>query len=88
MITNHRLKTLTMNDVTQLLPTAEPALAVTSTLAVMRCLQAQISELEQVLETQVALRPTFRHILTVTGGKPFGHPPALIDALAPLSREA
>ena len=83
MITNHRLKTLTMNDVTQLLPTAEPALAVTSTRAVMRCLQAQISELEQVLETQVALRPTFRHILTVAGGKPFGHPPALIDALAP-----
>jgi hypothetical protein len=82
MITNHRLKTLTMNDVTQLLPTAEPALAVT-TLAMMRCPQAQISELEQVLETQVALRPAFHHILTVAGGKPFGHSPALIDALGP-----
>jgi transposase len=66
-LSGNRIKTLTEEQVRAFLPTAELALAVTSTLAVMRCVAEQIVALEQAIKAQVALRPTFRHLLTVAG---------------------
>ena len=66
-LTGNRIKTLTAEQVHSFLPTAELALAVTNTLAVMRCVAKQIAELEQAIKARVALRPTFRHLLTVAG---------------------
>jgi len=53
-----------MRDV---LPTPDLALAVTSTLAVMRCVAEQIAAIEHAIKARVSLRPTFRHLLTVAG---------------------
>lgn len=66
-LTGNRIKTLTAEQVDGFLPTAELALAVTSTLAVMRCVAEQIAALEQAIKARVSLRPTFRHLLTVAG---------------------
>lgn len=66
-ITGNRIKTLTTEQVHDFLPTAELALAVTSTLAVMRCVTDQITALEHAINARVSLRPTFRHLLTVAG---------------------
>ena len=66
-ITGNRIKTLTGDQVHALLPTAELALAVTSTLTVMHCVAEQIAGLEQMIQARVSLRPTFRHLLTVAG---------------------
>jgi transposase len=73
-LSGHRIKTLTEDEVREVLPIAELALAVTSTLKVMQCLEAQIVNLEQAIKTRVALRPPFRHLLTVAG---IGHVLAL-----------
>ncbi len=61
------LKALTGAEVAQLLPTPEVTLAVTSTLAVLRCVDEQIATLEQAIKAQVALRPAFRQVLTIAG---------------------
>ena len=66
-LTGNRIKTLTEEQVHAFLPTAELALAVTSTLAVMRCVADQVTALEQAIKARVSLRPTFRHLLTVAG---------------------
>ena len=66
-LTGNRIKTLTAEQVQDLLPTAELTLAVTSTLAIMQCLAAQIAELEHALKARVALRPSFRQLRTVAG---------------------
>ena len=66
-LSGNRLKTLTVEQVHAMLPNAELALAVTSTLVVMRCVAQQIAELEHALKARVALRPTFRQLLTVAG---------------------
>jgi transposase len=66
-LSGNRIKTLTEEQVRAFLPTAELALAVTSTLAVMRCVAEQIVALDQAIKAQVALRPAFRHLLTVAG---------------------
>ncbi len=66
-LTGNRIKRLTEEQVHDFLPTAELALAVTSTLAVMRCVADQITELEQAIKARVSLRPTFRQLLTVAG---------------------
>lgn len=66
-ITGNRIKTLTGEQVHDLLPTAEVVLAVTSTLAVLRCIAEQIAALEQAIKTRVALRPAFQQLLTVAG---------------------
>ncbi len=61
------LKTLTVTEVEQLVPTPEVALAVTSTLTVLRCVDEQIATLEEAIKAQVALRPAFRQVLTIAG---------------------
>lgn len=66
-ITANRMKTLTPEQVQILLSTAELALAVTSTLAVMQCVADQIAEIEQANKTRISLRPIFLHLLTVAG---------------------
>ena len=73
-LSGNRIKTLTSEQVHDLLPRAELALAVTSTLTVLRCVGEQIVALEQAIKDQVALRPTFRSLLTVAG---IGHTLAL-----------
>jgi transposase len=73
-LSGNHIKTLTSEQVHDLLPRAELALAVTSTLTVMRCVGEQIVALEQAIKDQVALRPTFRSLLTVAG---IGHTLAL-----------
>ncbi|MDH5564254.1 MAG: transposase [Nitrospirota bacterium] len=47
--------------------TPDLALAVTSTLAVLRCVTEQIAAIEQASKARVSLRPTFRQLLTVAG---------------------
>jgi transposase len=66
-ITGNRIKTLTEEQVQELLPTAEVVLAVTSTLAVLRCVAEQIAVLEQAIKTRVSLCPAFQQLLTVAG---------------------
>jgi transposase len=66
-ITGNRIKTLTEDQVHDFLPTADVALAVTSTLVVMRCVAEQITAIEQAIKARVALRPAFRQLLTVAG---------------------
>jgi len=59
-LTGNRIKALTAEQGHDLLQTTELALAVTSTLAVMRCVAEQITELEHALKACVVLQPTFR----------------------------
>ena len=66
-LTGNRIKTLTVEEVPHVLPTAELALAVTSTLTVMRCVADQITELERTIKARMSLRPAFRQLLTVAG---------------------
>lgn len=66
-ITGNRIKTLTAEQVHDVLPTTELALAVTSTLTVMHCVADQIAELERAIKPRVSLRPSFRQLLTVAG---------------------
>jgi transposase len=66
-ISGNRIKQWERDDVAGLLPDAERALAVTSTLAVMHCLADQITLLERAVKERVKLRPAFRQLLTVSG---------------------
>lgn len=66
-LSGNRIKSLTAEQINDILPTAELTLAVTSTLAVMQCVAEQIIELERAIKARVALRPTFRQLLTVAG---------------------
>jgi len=66
-LTGNRIKTLTAAQVQDALPTADLALAVTSTLAVMHCVAEQIATLEHAIKARVSLRPAFRQLLTVAG---------------------
>jgi len=59
-LSGNRIKTLTEEQVHDFFPTAELALAVASTLAVMRCVAGQIAAVEQVIKARVSLRPAFR----------------------------
>lgn len=64
-LSGNRIKTLTAETVHDVLPTPDLALAVTSTLAVMRCAAEQVAAIEHASKARVSLRPTFRHVLTV-----------------------
>ena len=66
-LTGNRIKTLTPETVHDLLPTLDLALAVTSTLTVMRCVAEQIAAIEQEIKARVSLRPAFQQVLTVAG---------------------
>jgi len=61
------IKGLTDADVDRMLPDAHLALAVKSSVAVMRCLEAEIKTLEKTALAHVRLRPDFKHLLTVNG---------------------
>ena len=61
------VKRLTDADVDTMLPDAYLALAVKSSVAVMRCLETEIKTLEKAALTRVRLRPDFKRLLTVNG---------------------
>jgi transposase len=61
------VKRLTPEAVGQLLPDPNQALAVQSTLLVMRAQDAAVEILEREALAQVKLRPAYRHLLTVSG---------------------
>ena len=66
-LSGNRIKHLTPDEVAVLLPNAELALAVQSSLAVMQCLEEQIGQIERVVTRQVKLKPAFQPLLTVSG---------------------
>lgn len=61
------VKRLTDADVDEMLPNADLALAVKSSVAVMQCLEAQIKMLEKVVLKRVRLRQDFERLRTVSG---------------------
>ena len=61
------VKRLTDEDVDTLFAGEDLALAVKSTLAVLRCIQEQIALLEQTILKRVRLRDEFRNLLSVRG---------------------
>ncbi len=62
-----RIRTVSEAEVDQLLPQADLALGVKSTLSVYRCLVEEISRLEKVVKERMKLRPSFQQLLTVDG---------------------
>ena len=62
-----RIKQLTPEAVQELVPIAEVALAVQSSLAVRQCLDTQIQLLERTVLSQARLSPSFQPLLTVYG---------------------
>ena len=63
----NRIKRLTVEEVDQLLPDVDLALAVKSNLAVMRTLEEAIERLEKTVKARVKLRSAFKPLLTVNG---------------------
>jgi transposase len=63
----NQVKRLSYEDVDRLLPDFDLALAVKSTLAVMRTLEAMITGLEKVAKARSKLRPELEPLLTVSG---------------------
>jgi transposase len=66
-LSGNRIKQLDAAEVARLLPETDLALAVTSSLTVLRCLQSQIATLERAVKARVKLRPAFGQLLTVNG---------------------
>lgn len=63
----NQVRRLTDDAINRLLPEIDLALAVQSTLAVMRTQEEVIERLEKAVKTKVRLRPTFKPLLTVSG---------------------
>ena len=63
----NRIKRLSYEDVDRLLPEVDLALAVKTTLAVMRTLDNAIAMLEKRVQARTRLRPAFKPLLTVSG---------------------
>jgi transposase len=63
----NRIKKLTPEQVDGLFTLGDVGLAVKANLSVMRCLEAEIKSLEQVVKERVKLKPAFRYLLTVSG---------------------
>jgi transposase len=66
-ISANRIKKLTLEQVDGLFTMGDVGLAVKANLSVMRCLEAEIKSLEQVVKERVKLKPAFRYLLTVSG---------------------
>lgn len=66
-ISANRIKRLAPQDVEHILTDPDPGLAVKANLSVMRCLEAEIAQLEQAVKQRVQLRPAFRYLLSVSG---------------------
>lgn len=62
-----RLRQLTPEAVQTLLPAPAQQLSVTSSLTVLRCLETQITTVEQAVRAQASPRPGFALLQTVTG---------------------
>ena len=62
-----RVKRLSYEEVDQFLPDAELALAVKSTVALVRTLDGLIALLEKAIKGRIKLRPEFKPLLTVSG---------------------
>ena len=63
----NRIKKLTPEQVDGLFTLGDVGLAVKANLSVMRCLEAEIKSLEEIVKERVKLRPAFRYLLTVSG---------------------
>ncbi|MEA3274566.1 MAG: transposase [Pseudomonadota bacterium] len=63
----NQIKRLSYEDVYRLLPDIDLALALKSTLAVMRTLDGAIALLEKRVKARIGLRPAFKPLLTVSG---------------------
>ncbi|MEA3274636.1 MAG: transposase, partial [Pseudomonadota bacterium] len=63
----NQIKRLSYEEVDRLLPDIDLALAVNSTLAVMRTLDGAIAVLEKRVKGRIGLRPAFKPLLTVSG---------------------
>ena len=63
----NQIKRLTYEEVDQLLPDTDLALAVNSSLAVMRSLEGMVARLEKRAMARIKLRPEFKPLLTVSG---------------------
>ena len=63
----NRMKKLTSEQVDSLFTMGDVGLAVKANLSVMRCLEAEIKSLEEVVKERVKLKPAFRYLLTVSG---------------------
>lgn len=66
-LSGNGVKKLTEDQVEQLLPDADLALAVKSNLRVMHCLEEEIGKLERVVKVRTRLEPAFRPLLSVDG---------------------
>jgi transposase len=66
-VSGNRIKQLSAADLERLVPEADVALAVRSTLAVMHCLANEIALLERTIKERAKLRPAFTPLLTVSG---------------------
>jgi transposase len=66
-ISANRIKKLTLEQVDGLFTMGDVGLAVKANLSVMRCLEAEIKSLEEVVKERVKLKPAFRYLLTVSG---------------------
>jgi transposase len=62
-----QIRQLTDAEVERLLPQADRALAVKSSLAVYRCRVEEIDRLEKVVKQRLKLWPSFQSLLTVAG---------------------
>jgi transposase len=66
-LSGDRIKRLSQADVTALLPNGDQALAVSSGLAVINCLAAQITLVEKRVQTQIRSTPLYQLVQTVPG---------------------
>jgi len=66
-VSANAIKRLSDADVDEMLPGADLALAVKSSIAVMQCLDIQIKKLEKTALERVRIHPDFRLLQTVTG---------------------
>jgi transposase len=69
-LSGYQVKQLSEAQVDRLFPEADLALAAKCNLRVLRCLEEEITRLEQVVKARVHLKPAFRSLLSVVGVGP------------------
>jgi transposase len=62
-----RIHALTLEEIERLLPEPEHSLAVTSSLAVLHCLEQQINTVEKLVHTRLKHSPAYEQLQTVEG---------------------
>jgi transposase len=62
-----RIHAVTLEEIERLLPEPEQVLAVTSSLAVLHCLEQQINTLEKLVHTRLKHTPAYEQLQTVAG---------------------